>query len=326
MFQKSICPGFVSIYIFLAGCNTSNLELKVFSDQLQIGGIAYEIHMLGYDSTKSTGYFHPERIEIKQNKDAVPIQVIDNPNMYSLLDNQGELIGFVDDYNFDGHLDFGFSIAEALMGLEPYSLYLYNEQLQNFEYNDFLEISPHVELDSDKKELVMVSGRGDDYTTFTYKYKEGEFYVVKEIEEVYYYDIETRIITTTELLKGEMKQTDYQKFLVSEDGETEVKKSGQIKGQRELANFLRMIDGRSQYFDPVKIEDGEYKKWHGSCFNPGFAIVKFPQEEYELEAFNLEVYPILFEDSEAEENYSVRRITYRNYGDDFLAFFIFQMI
>ncbi len=310
MLQKTRSLHLILFAILLAGCNSSNLASKVFKDKIQINGSEFEIHMFGYDSTESTGYFHPERIEIKENADADPIQTITDLNKYSELDAQGELIGFIDDYNFDGHPDFGFSIAEPMMGLDPYSLYLYNEKNKMFEFNDFLEMSPRVELNKERKELTFTAGRGDNYTKYTYKYKEGEFYVIKEVAEIYYYEDETRTVTTSELIGGEMKQTDFQKFMGMEGGnDIEIKKSGQMKGQKELANFLRMIDGQRETFDPVKLNGSEYLRWHDSCYNPGFSIIKYPVEDYEFDEFNLDVYPLLTWYVEgAEENYSIRSI------------------
>ncbi|MCP4459962.1 MAG: hypothetical protein GY816_18355 [Cytophagales bacterium] len=256
------------ILILLIGCDSSSLESKVFEKKISIGDVEYEIHVFGYDSTETTGYFHYERIEIKSGSDADPIQVLNEVN-HTVLDGQGDLIGFVDDYNFDGLDDFRLKSEESYFNFEPYAMWLYDEKSGKHEYHNFLESAAAFDLDKENMQIVISHGRGDDMTTFTYKYQDGQYVSVKEVVEIYNYENDTRTVTINELIDGKLQQTDVRKFHVSEDGEVEIKKSGQVKGQQALANFLWMIDGRKGHFRTMKIVDGEHLRWHDSCVNPG---------------------------------------------------------
>lgn len=297
--------------IFTACTSTPDLDVKKLPASVSADGKEYELYVYGADSSASDGFFYYSRVEVKEKGASDAMQVFDSLEWRTAVDDQGNIDGVVADYNMDGISDFGLMIEEDFSSLDPQAVWLYDQEAKQFKYTDFFEMAPTPEFDPARKQLTLTCCKGDDYTMTTYEYRNGEYTAVKQTHEVYDYVRELTESTTSELVDGVMKQVSSGKYVFGEGGErVEVKKQGSLTKSPEIIKFLEFT-GNGDYFAPVIAENGNLLRYHDSCQTSGFTL-RTEGTEYEGR------YPVISREGSA---YTVSRINYDDYGDNFVMRF-----
>lgn len=310
------------LLLIVVSCSSS-LERKILPYIVKIDDREFKIHAYGYDTGETNDLFYLKRIEVLEEGSKEPFQVFDSLSWRTRLDKNGIFGSNVGDYNFDGHNDFSLKIGNGYYYSDSSAVWLYDPTNKKFVYTDFFESGPAVIFLKDEKQFQKKWILGVyDYSTITYEFADGNYKTINKEDVTYDINMDLHLVTLSQSTHNGWRIVSERKTRPNINGElVEVQKSGSITGSFELVNFLSFLDSLST-FDPVIENDDQFFQYHESCKGSSYGInielyKSVSESHYLAEQFESSSFPLFSWSSIREEYYSIQKVNFRNYGNDF---------
>jgi hypothetical protein len=159
-------------------------------------------------------------IRVTNRKNGELVQTIEEPSRFNLpiCDFRNEKLVWIDDFNFDGHVDFALLVGIPLSSFctgNSYYWWLFNEKTKQFERSNELEQSGNYSEFDFRNKLIYKRCR-DCFST--YQFIDGIFTLVEEKKAKANLKKHQVIWTTKKLVKGRFKIVKQETEVIGDEG------------------------------------------------------------------------------------------------------------